>query len=127
MFNIQSVYHLEDSELDNIIKQVYKRPFNFQQQAGCKERGIEKFSVPDAWTGDFDNYELPEVVNHAEVGVSFAAWLKRDPTQLIKGGSKDATIMWWERNFYPSTQMVLNDLHDRGLIPSGEYVVSIDW
>ena len=127
MFNIQSVYYLECSELGDIVQQVYKRPFNFQQQAGCKERGIEKFSVPDTWTDDFGNHELPEVVNHEEMGVSFAAWLKRDPAQLIEATYEGATILWWERNFYPSTQMVLNDLHDRGLIPSGEYVVSIDW
>ncbi|MNY78275.1 hypothetical protein D3C86_2184560 [compost metagenome] len=64
------------------------------------------------------------------MGVSFRAWLERDPNQKIPNPhqfSFDGTELWWERNFYPDAQMVLNDLHQKGLIAAGEYVIDIDW
>jgi hypothetical protein len=35
--------------------------------------------------------------------------------------------MWWDRNFYPNLQMVANDLHEKGLLAAGDYIISIDW
>ena len=35
--------------------------------------------------------------------------------------------MFWERNFYPHVEMVMNDLHAKGLVEAGEYVIDIDW
>jgi len=35
--------------------------------------------------------------------------------------------MWWERNFYPDVEMIANDLHKRGILEAGEYVIDIDW
>jgi len=73
-------------------------------------------------------------VNSEEMGVSFEAWLKRDPKQKLgpdgrgRSQSEDyCTKMWWERSFYPSLDMILNDLHDKGLIDAGEYTIIIDW
>jgi len=64
------------------------------------------------------------------MGVSFKAWLKRDPKQKLS--SKDdqdsySLMLWWERNFYPEIQMVVNDLYDKGLIEAGDYIINIDW
>jgi hypothetical protein len=38
-----------------------------------------------------------------------------------------SVAMWWERNFYPDVQMIANDLHAKGLLDAGEYVINIDW
>ena len=69
----------------------------------------------------------------AEMGVSFAAWLARDPKAPLKDASSDErTERWcielfWHRNFYPGFQMVANDLHAKGLIEAGKYTIDIDW
>lgn len=82
---------------------------------------------------DFENDTIPEIVNGPEEGVSFKAWLARDPKQKLesekKGVRKDkwAIDLWWERNFYPDIQMVANDLHQKGLLDAGEYTINIDW
>lgn len=61
------------------------------------------------------------------MGVSFKAWLERDPNIKLKGDGAPFTRMWWERNFYPSVEMVANDLYKRGLLKAGEYAIEIDW
>lgn len=114
---------------DDLVTQTYKRPYSFQQQDGCKSRGSVDITVPDD-TYDFENDTVPEVVNHPQMGVSFKAWLERDPTQKLNGKSDQDTFslgLWWERNFYPDVQMIANDLHAKGLIPAGDYVINIDW
>ena len=35
--------------------------------------------------------------------------------------------LFWERNFYPDVQMIANNLHAKGLIEAGDYVIDIDW
>ena len=35
--------------------------------------------------------------------------------------------LFWERNFYPNVNMIANDLHSKGLLESGEYIIVIDW
>ena len=129
--NIHAVLMIEVSDWDETVEKTYKRPYNFQQQGGCQSRGIHKFTVPDdAMAEDFENEHVPEKVNHEEMGVSFSAWLKRDPKILLKGkGDTDnySLNLWWERNFYPDFQTVANDLYSKGLLKKGEYLINIDW
>jgi hypothetical protein len=84
------------------------------------------------------------------MGVSFKAWLERDPNASLNpsdkeligspyywGETEDDKIkykedtghinMFWERNFYPNLDMIINDLHSKGLIEAGEYEIDIDW
>lgn len=65
------------------------------------------------------------------MGVSFKAWLARDPKQPLNSPDewdrKNGLSLWWQRNFYPDVQMVANDLYEKGLIEAGEYVIDIDW
>lgn len=114
---------------DDLVRKTYDRVYVFQQQDGCKERQRVRLTVP-APDEDFENDTVPEVVNHDEMGVSFAAWLARDPKQLLTGKDSQNSWslgMWWERNFYPDVQMIANDLYEKGLIDAGEYVIDIDW
>jgi len=118
-------------EFDKLVTETYNRTYSFQQQDGCKERGIEYFKVPD-YADDFTNDTVPEIVNGPEMGVSFKAWLERDPKQFLndneKSYDKEGDLeLWWERNFYPDTQMVLNDLYEKGLLEAGDYGIDIDW
>ena len=115
------------SDWDETIKKTYGRPYSFQQQEGCRSRGVFRIQVP----GEAEDYErdtVPEIVNHEEMGVSFSAWLKRSPkTPLANGQAGYSLELWWDRNFYPDIQMVANDLHKKGLLEKGKYAIDIDW
>jgi len=118
---------IDVSEWDALEKKTYGREYSFQQQDGCKPRGVFRLRVP-APADDYERGSVPEVVNHSERGVSFAAWLARDPKQKLPGRQEDYCLsLWWDRNFYPDVQMVANDLHAKGLLDAGEYTIDIDW
>jgi hypothetical protein len=122
----QKIIELED--WDNLVSETYGRIYNFQQQDECQDRGLVYFSVPDGEGHDFTRDSIPEIVNGEEMGVSFKAWLARDPKQPLEGQEYDFDLdLWWERNFYPSLWSVANDLHEKGLLEAGDYAIEIDW
>jgi hypothetical protein len=123
---------IDVADWDALVQKTYGRYYEFQQQDGCKERQRVRITVPDeeAEGFDFQNDTVPEKVNHKEQGVSFKAWLARDPKQLLTGegdGDIPSLRLWWSRNFYPCVEMVANDLHAKGLLEAGEYSIDIDW
>lgn len=127
MIKIKTEQVIEVHDWDKLVTKTYGRPYNFQQQDDCKARGRVSITVPDE-ANDYENDTIPEEVNGKEMGVSFKAWLERDPKKkLDTGGSISGLTMFWERNFYPNVQMVANDLHEKGLLPAGEYTINIDW
>ena len=123
---INNVAMIEVSDWDRLVNKTYGRTYSFQQQDDCKPRGIFRFKVPDSVDSEYPD-TIEEKVNGDEMGVSFAAWLARDPKKPIPQKDRWALDMWWERNFYPDVQEVANDLHARGLLPAGKYVINIDW
>lgn len=129
MLNIKTQKVIDLQEWDHLVESTYGRTYSFQQQDGCKERQQVEIEVPcDPY--DYPNDTVPEVVNHPDMGVSFKAWLERDPNQKISNPysfSYDGTDLWWRRNFYPDVSMIINDLHSKGLLEAGEYVINIDW
>ena len=115
-------------DLDDLVVRVYGRPYSFQQQNGCKNRGDEEHvRVPTKNPEDYKKSSIPDVINGDEMGVSFAAWLARDPTEWNGDKNKRFLDLFWARNFYPHVEMVLNDLHAKGLVKAGDYVIEIDW
>lgn len=127
----RTVSIIDVDEWDKLVTETYGKPYNLQQQGGCMDRGIFTLTVPDE-AADYQNDFIPEIVNHEKMGVSFAAWLARDPNQPLCAEEKCRTEkwaidLWWERNFYPELQTVANDLNAKGLLPSGNYTLNIDW
>jgi hypothetical protein len=123
---IERVVDVDD--WDELVENVYGRRYTFQQQDGCRSRGTFRFTVPEA-VRDFENDSVPEIINHSERGVSFSAWLERDPKSPLasKPSSDQFDIdLWWARNFYPHVQVVANDLHEKGLLEAGSYTIDID-
>ncbi len=114
---------------DEFVQKIYGKPYCFQQQAGCRTWSVYELIVPDE-VNDFTNDTLPEIVNGEEMGVSFKAWLERDPKQPLRPYQDETeqwlVDIWWERNFYPDVRMIANDLHAKGLLPAGEYLIIID-
>lgn len=118
---------IDVQDWDALVTETYGRPYSFQQQDGCKERQLVPIAVPDEPV-DFENDAVAEIVNGDEMGVSFKAWLARDPKTPLK--DRDDTFgltLWWERNFYPDVRMIANDLYVKGLIEAGDYMINIDW
>ena len=118
---------IDVQDWDALVTETYGRPYSFQQQDGCKDRDLVAITVPEE-CDDFENDTVPEIVNGDEMGVSFKAWLARDPkTPLPDRDDTFGLTLWWERNFYPDVQMIANDLYEKGLIEAGEYLINIDW
>lgn len=114
-------------DFNKLVRETYGRPYNFQQQDDCKSRGFVSISVPED-PYDYTNDTIPEIVNHNDMGVSFKAWLERDPAQLLSSSSSPSSLnLWWDRNFYPHVSRIINDLHSKGLIEAGDYSIDIDW
>lgn len=131
MMKVRTEKVIDVGDWDNLVEETYKRIYNFQQQDGCKERQHVHLTIPDE-AYDYKNDSVPEVVNGEEMGVSFKAWLERDPEQSLNSEDewdrdKYDLDLWWQRNFYPDVQMIANDLHSKGLIEAGDYVIDIDW
>lgn len=126
--SMKTVILIEDTELESLVKGEYNRPWSFQQQDGCKDRGVVFVTVPSP-EEDYENSTVPEIVNGDEMGVSFRAWKERDPNLPLEDreDSKSSLHLWWERNFYPDISMIVNDLHRKGLLPAGDYAINIDW
>lgn len=128
--NIQTKKVIDVNDWDDLVSETYGRPYSFQQQDDCKPRGTETIT---ASKGDIEDYytndTVKEVVNGPEMGVSFKAWLARDPKQPLSSGRADdfGLDLWWDRNFYPHVDMVANDLCKKGLLEEGEYLIDIDW
>lgn len=117
-------------EWNSLVQETYGRVYDLQQQDGCKVRGNEYFEVP-CEPYDYENGKVEEKVNGSEMGVSFKAWLKRDPKQKLDTDDKwereHGLSLFWSRNFYPSLEVVAQDLYEKGLIEAGEYTIEIDW
>lgn len=121
---------IEVRDWDNLVTKTYKKPYTFQQQDGCQSRGVHNMTIPSEYDDSDMPDTIPEKVNGEQMGVNFKAWLARDPNQPLK--SEEDQNSWsiglfWDRNFYPDIQMIANDLHEKGLIEAGEYVINIDW
>lgn len=129
MVKIKTKQVIRVQDWDELVEQTYGKPYNFQQQAGCQDRGNFDLTIPDE-AEDFENdkISISDIINGRERGVSFASWLKRDPKEW--NGLKPADQyrrLFWFRNFYPNIQMIANDLHAKGLLPAGELTIEIDW
>lgn len=124
-FSMRKLVEVQD--WDSLVSKTYGKPYNFQQQEGCKLRGVHHLTIPgEAY--DFENDLVPEVINGAEMGVNFDAWKRRDPTAPVGDRTDQWAIdLFWSRNFYPDVQTLANDLHARGEVEAGDYIINIDW
>lgn len=122
---------VEVQDWDELVEETYGKPYSFQQQDGCQERGTHEITVPCDYAEEEDanmHDSIPEKVNGDEIGVKFQTWLDRDPSTPIKNQSQDYQLdLFWQRNFYPNINVLANDLYKKGLIKKGSYTINIDW
>lgn len=131
MLKYENVRFVDLYDWDKLVEETYGRPYSFQQQDGCKDRGHFRISIPNKYTEDEEmNDSIPEEVNGNEMGVKFKAWLARDPNQPLSNPEDQydwSLRLFWERNFYPDIYTIANDLYNKGLIEAGEYIININW
>ena len=122
----QNIQTISLNDWDKMIEETYGKIYSLQQQNGCMSRQVFNFTVPKE-DKDFENVEIPEVVNGAIEGIRFDIWLKTEP-KITKNLPENFEVrLFWERNFYPKFQILANDLHKKGLIDAGNYAINIDW
>ena len=130
MLKTKTVKVVTLDDWDNFVVDAYGKPYSFQQQDGCKPRGTQYFDVPSReWDGDcHEDDEIPFKVNGKEMGVTFESWLNTSPDDTRKHFEYDFdNTLFWDRNFYPHLEMIVNDLHSKGLLGEGRYMIDIDW
>lgn len=127
MLKVKNVKVIDLYDWDELVKETYGKHYSFQQQHGCQPRGMHNITIPSDDYDDEMHDTIAEGVNGAEMGVKFKTWLERDPKASVCGRTDYHIGMFWERNFYPDLQTVANDLHAKGLIEAGDYVIEIDW
>ena len=108
---------IDSFELDKLVKDTYGKPYCFQQQDDCKPRGTYEFSLPIEYPEDYCRDEVNLAKD--EMGVSFSSWLATPPESFRE--------IEWERNFYPDAEILLQDMHLKGVLPEGDYLIRIDW
>ena len=121
MLKSKKIKLIDVNDWDKFITKTYKKPYNFQQQDGCKDRGTFHFNVPVDLSYDVSTIhnDIPYEINGEIMCVELETWLKREP--------KNDDVMFWERNFYPSVYSLIDDLYKKGLLEKGSYAIEIDW
>lgn len=121
---------IDSYSLDKLIRETYGNPYCFQQQDGCKSRGVEYITIPVREPDYYENTSLEFKINGSEMGVSFDTWLTTTVEEVNARhpeSYKGQNDLWWERNFYPHIETIMNDLYEKGLIEAGDYMINIDW
>ena len=131
MIKYETVRKISLTDWDNLVIETYKKPYSFQQQDGCRYRGIYEFNVPSDYDGDNEekNDSIPFDINGELMCVKFDVWLNTPIESINKNfdESENRGNLFWYRNFYPPIEMISNDLFKKGLIDKGSYFIKIDW
>ena len=130
MLKTKKINQIDSYDLNKLVQETYGRPYDFQQQNGCQDRGTVNVSIPSQDMDEHMHDSIPDKVNGSIMGVKFKTWLERDPEQPLTNPDDQSPWslnLFWERNFYPDLQTVLNDLHSKGLVEAGDYEIKIDW
>lgn len=128
--NIEKASIIEVSDWNEFVEDIYGKPYNFQQQSGCRDRGVFDITVPnEEMCEDELPSSIPEKINGEHMCVKFEVWENTDP-QTHKQSNNWAdweTNLFWQRNFYPDINTLANDLYNRSLLEAGNYLINIDW
>ena len=106
---------------DELVTRVYGKPYKFQQQDGIRGRGVYwqecPVNNPEDYKNDIEDIDLN--LSGFKEGVSFKSWLETPES--------DFRVLRWYRDKYPCIDMIINDLHEKGFIPEGDFGIEIDW
>lgn len=123
----RTVQVIEVDDWNKLVTETYGRPYNLQDQDTYFNNGVcLPLSVPELETNDNEaDDDVPEKLGEGGM-VKLATWLARDP-QTPEFPYSWERELWWYRDFYPDLAALANDLHERGLLPAGEYMIHVWW
>lgn len=114
---VTNINLIQLDEFDNLVKETYGKPYSLRQQEGGMERHLLRITVPVSEPEDYED---------SNMGVSFETWLSTS-LGTFPFEYEYQMEFFWEREFYPSLEMIVNDLHNRGLMEAGQYGININW
>lgn len=126
MIKTRDVKVIDCSVWDLLVRETYEKPYALQQQDGCMPRGNINIRIPDESYDDEMNDTIPVDVQSEVMGVKFDVWKNTGPNEFNFEFEWESRL-FWKRNFYPDLQTVANDLHNKGLIEAGDYMIVVDW
>ena len=110
---------IDVSEWDSLVRKTYGRPYSFQQQDECKDRGVFRFTVP-AKADDHEQESVPEIVNHEKWAsalhhgssetrnLRYRAAAKMLPASIYGGvETSTQTYKWWQMTYTPKVCLKL--------------------
>jgi hypothetical protein len=115
---------INEFDFSDYVSKLYNRPYRFQQQDDCRygQDSVHFFSVPEP-EGEYDSIE--EFRDRWMEGTpTVEEWANTPIGEYEFGWQRD---IYWEREFYPPFETVVNDLYKRGLLPEGQYALHIWW
>lgn len=145
---IETVHKIWESEFSDLVSEVYGRPYRLQQQGDCyaQDSIIEITATEEDYPDDWVPYEDE---------ITLEKWLSADPNAPIRnprydqyrelalqhpgkgyeklekdeweGPGTTTHDLYWEREFYPPLEDLVNDLCKKGKIPAGDYVIHVWW
>ena len=129
---MKQVTLIEMDEWDSLVQKTYGKIYKIQQQEGCMDRGTTiNLTVPSDEANDEEmNDSIPETVRSMGMGVKFDVWLARDVKEPLKDDESSSDWMielFWQRKFYPDLHTLANDMHQKGVLAEGDYMINIDW
>lgn len=120
--DVERVDLIWESAFSELVTETYGRPYQLQQQQPMGQDTVtQRFTVPE------------HVDQDTEYNITFADWSTRDPDIGPDGERWHGTLpllskeLWWHREYHCDPQMILNDLHARGLLPTGVYRIHVWW
>lgn len=118
--NFDTVRLIWENDFSALVSQVYGRPYRFQQQGDMMhQESIHRFTVPTTPDG---GWTLPSIEEWKNAPVEIHG--PQDPKNLSLEFFRD---LYWEREYYPPFDELVEDLHKLGILEPGDYALHIWW
>jgi hypothetical protein len=129
MIKINTINVIDVHDWNALVRRIYDKPYNLQQQDGCYNNG-DLYDIEVDLNNKLDDVfeiDIPKEVNGDIQGVNFETWLKTDPLTHTPDWIQWRIDLFWERNFYPDINILAQDLCRKGHINEGSYSIKIWW
>lgn len=125
-------------DLENIIKKIYKLPYGIQQSEFGQNTYIDVDNVNGEYKRVQGFWTRQETQSNGMKDYSHAKYVElKTYDQIIEHWSKHsgANEGFWsaiddkgeDREWFPDEDWILNDLFLKGIVPSGDYLITIWW
>ena len=137
MISIKSWQVIDEQEFSEMVSELYGRPYSLQQAEELGQDSIRQVDSEDEVSEEeqqaFEAWRDRELNNVPNSRYEFYKELhERDPATypLLPATLSEGEIgwdTWWEREFSPPLQPLINDLCERGKLPRGRYRMHVQW